>query len=249
MNKISIKNLHKTYGTHQVLDGVSFNANIGEVVILLGRSGSGKSTLLRCLNLLERPDGGQIKIGGFSFDYSTHRKISAKTIVRLRTKVGMVFQQFNLWQHLTIMQNLIIAPVNVFGQSKQKAIANAEKLLAKVGILDKKDRYPAQLSGGQQQRAAIARALMMQPEIMLFDEPTSALDPEMKNEVLSTMQALAKEGMTMVIATHELAFAREVASHVIFLEHGKIIEQGLTKEVLQNPKTTGLQNFLEAVHF
>lgn len=249
MNKISIKNLRKSYGAHQVLDGVSFNAEASEVVILLGRSGSGKSTILRCLNLLEQPSGGEVKISGFNFNYDKNERIPTKTITQLRAKVGMVFQQFNLWLHRTIIENLIIAPVNVFKQNKQEAIVNAEKLLSKVGILDKKNCYPSQLSGGQQQRAAIARALMMQPEVMLFDEPTSALDPEMKNEVLRTMQDLAKEGMTMIVATHELAFAREVASHIIFLENGKIIEQGTTKDMLQNPQTVGLRNFLDAVHF
>lgn len=249
MNKLSVKNLKKAYGTHQVLDGVSFDAKTGDVVILLGRSGSGKSTILRCLNLLELPNGGEVKINGFNFNYDKNERISAKTVTQLRAKVGMVFQQFNLWLHRTIIENLIIAPVNVFKQNKEEAIVNAEKLLTKVGILDKKNCYPSQLSGGQQQRAAIARALMMQPEIMLFDEPTSALDPEMKNEVLRTMQNLAKEGMTMIIATHELAFAREVASYIIFLENGKIIEQGITKNMLQNPQTQGLRNFLDAVHF
>ncbi len=247
-NKLEVINLEKYFGHLQVLKGVSLSAKAGEVIVLLGSSGSGKSTLLRCLNLLEKPNSGEVIIDGIDLKYGKHTAISAKEMRKLRQKVGMVFQQFNLWPHLSILENLITAPVCVLKQTKAQAIAHAKELLAKVGIADKADSYPSQLSGGQQQRAAIARGLMMNPEIMLFDEPTSALDPEMTNEVLKVIKALAAEGMTMLIATHEIGFAKEVATHALFLEQGKIVEQGPAREMLSHPKTERLQQFLQSVH-
>lgn len=248
MSAISVENLHKSFGGQKVLQGISFQAAQGEVVALLGSSGSGKSTLLRCINQLELPDAGRIKLGATVMEFGVGQKpLSQRQIIQMREKVGMVFQQFNLWPHLTILENLIAAPRHVLKLANAKAVARAEALLKKVGILEKQHQYPAQLSGGQQQRVAIARALMMEPEIMLFDEPTSALDPEMVGEVLAVMKALAAEGMTMIVASHELGFAREVASQVIFLEQGKILERGLAAEVFRLPKTERLKQFLEAV--
>ncbi|HXW60680.1 MAG TPA: amino acid ABC transporter ATP-binding protein, partial [Myxococcota bacterium] len=223
MHKLQVSHLYKTFHDHAVLQGVSFSANKGEVVALLGTSGSGKSTLLRCINLLTVPDGGSIQIDGqlLQFNGSAQTELSNKEIAQLRKKVGMVFQQFNLWAHMTVLSNLIEAPIHVLKKTRTVAIDEAKILLAKVGLADKLNQYPSQLSGGQQQRAAIARALMMKPEIMLFDEPTSALDPEMVGEVLAVMQQLASEGMTMIVATHELGFAKRVANQSIFLDAGK----------------------------
>lgn len=249
MNKIAITNLYKKFGTHVVLNKISLSANKGDIIVLLGSSGSGKSTLLRCINLLEKPDGGMIKIDEFAIDHSANKKIAPKLLVALRTKVGMVFQQFNLWQHLTILENLIAAPMLVLKTPKKLAIAHATEILEKVGISQKMHTYPSQLSGGQQQRAAIARTLMMNPEIILFDEPTSALDPEMTNEVLKVIKSLATLGMTMFIATHEIGFAREIATHVVFLENGNIVEQGVANKILNQPKTDRLKQFLEAVKY
>lgn len=248
MNKISVNGLHKSFKHHPVLEGVSFSAKQGDVVTLLGSSGSGKSTLLRCINLLTRPDKGTIEIDQqvMSFGKGHKHRIHSQDIIQLRIKVGMVFQQFNLWSHMTVLENLIEAPTIVLKQPKDQAIAEAEQLLARVGLTNKQHQYPAQLSGGQQQRAAIARALMMKPEIMLFDEPTSALDPEMVSEVLSVMQSLAAEGMTMIIATHELSFARNVATQVIFLDRGVIIEHGPAQSIFNQPQTERFKHFLEA---
>lgn len=249
MNKLQIKNLHKSFHDHTVLQGVSFTANKGDVVALMGSSGSGKSTLLRCINLLTIPDDGIIQIDNqiLRFSEGEQSVLSSKEIVALRKKIGMVFQQFNLWAHMTVLENLIEAPIQVLKQKKQYAIAEAKKLLDKVGLSDKLNRYPGQLSGGQQQRAAIARALMMKPEIMLFDEPTSALDPEMVGEVLNVMQQLAVEGMTMLVATHELGFARRVANQSIFLDGGVIVEQGETEKLFDNPQTPRFRRFLDAM--
>lgn len=248
MSGLSVTHLKKAFGAHEVLSDVSLQAKSGEVIALIGSSGSGKSTLLRCINQLETPDAGVIEIDGERLEFGHgHKAINQAKITAIRTRVGMVFQQFNLWAHLTILENLILAPMYVLKQSKEQAIANAEILLQKVGIIAKQNQYPAQLSGGQQQRAAIARALMMQPEVMLFDEPTSALDPEMVGEVLNVMKGLAAEGMTMLVASHEMGFAREVASQVIFLEAGKILEQGDTQSVFKQPKTERLRKFLESV--
>lgn len=248
MNAITVENLHKSYSGIPILRGVSLQAQQGDVIAILGSSGSGKSTLLRCLNQLEIPDQGVIKIGTDTLHYGAgHKAISQKKVVQIRIQIGMVFQQFNLWAHLTILQNLILAPMHVLHQPKAAVIEQAQQLLQKVGIADKQHQYPAQLSGGQQQRAAIARALMMKPQIMLFDEPTSALDPEMVHEVLQVIQALAAEGMTMLIATHEMGFARHVASRAIFLDQGVILEEGSCETIFSQPKSERLQRFLQAV--
>lgn len=247
--KIIVKNLQKSFNNHAILQGVSFTARQGDVVTLMGSSGSGKSTLLRCLNLLTTPDTGIIQIDNQIFEFSWDRPhpLSVNQITTLRKRIGMVFQQFNLWAHKTVLQNLIAAPIYVLKQSKHIVIAQAEELLRKVGLSDKKNKYPLELSGGQQQRAAIARALMMNPEIMLFDEPTSALDPEMVNEVLNVMQSLATEGMTMLVATHELGFARRVSTKSAFLDKGIILEEGNTQEMFNHPKTQRFQQFLQAM--
>ncbi|WP_304985387.1 amino acid ABC transporter ATP-binding protein [Coxiella-like endosymbiont] len=246
MKKIEVHALKKNY-QEPVLQGVSFSAQSGDVVALLGDSGAGKSTLLRCLNLLEIPDSGRIVINGLQFHFSSKiKKLTRKTLIALRSKVGMVFQQFHLWTHQTILQNLIEAPQQVLKMSKIQTIEKAKLLLDQVGILSKQNEYPARLSGGQQQRAAIARALMMEPEIMLFDEPTSALDPKMITAMRELIQNLAEKGMTIVIATHEIKFAREVAHKTIFLHEGKIGEEGETKEMFDSPKTRIFGNFIES---
>jgi ABC-type histidine transport system ATPase subunit len=249
MNKLEIQNLHKSFQEHMVLQGVSFTANKGDVVALMGSSGSGKSTLLRCINLLTVPDDGIISIDNqvLKFGGNNKSELNSKLKTALRKKIGMVFQQFNLWAHMTVLENLIEAPIHVLHQNKVDTIAEATILLEKVGLQDKTHRYPGQLSGGQQQRAAIARALMMKPEIMLFDEPTSALDPEMVGEVLNVMQQLATDGMTMLVATHELGFARRVANQSIFLDAGKIIEQGDTTTMFSHPQSNRFRRFLEAM--
>ncbi len=249
MYKIHIQGLHKSFKDVPILKGVSFGANQGDVVALMGSSGSGKSTLLRCINLLTTPDYGSIQLDNqlLVFSKDQPHPLSQRAITQLRVKIGMVFQQFNLWAHKTVLQNLIEAPVYVLKHSKSDAIEKANQLLEKVGLGNKANYYPIQLSGGQQQRAAIARALMMQPEIMLFDEPTSSLDPEMVGEVLGVMQSLAEQGMTMLIATHEIGFARRVATQAIFLDQGIIIEHGHAREMFQNPKTARFSRFLEAV--
>lgn len=248
-NKLIVQGIHKSFNTTPILQGVSFSAKKGEVVSLMGSSGSGKSTLLRCINLLTIPNSGVIEIDDQVYAFNSEHPyfLPQKKIRELRIKVGMVFQQFNLWAHMTVLQNLIQAPIYVLKQSNQKAIEEAQILLEKVGLANKQDHYPAQLSGGQQQRAAIARALMMKPGIMLFDEPTSALDPEMVGEVLNVMQALAKDGMTMVVATHELGFARNVSTQAIFLDQGIIVEQGSAHEMFKEPKTMRFKRFLESV--
>lgn len=249
MNKLEIQNLHKSFQDHVVLQGVSFTANKGDVVALMGSSGSGKSTLLRCINLLTVPDDGIICIDNQTLKFGGNDKseLNSKLKIALRKKIGMVFQQFNLWAHMTVLENLIEAPIHVLHKNKADTIAEATILLEKVGLQDKAHRYPAQLSGGQQQRAAIARALMMKPEIMLFDEPTSALDPEMVGEVLNVMQQLATDGMTMLVATHELGFARRVANQSIFLDSGKIVEQGDTTTMFSHPQSNRFRRFLEAM--
>lgn len=249
MPKIQIENLHKSFGANTILRGVSFKAEKGDVIAMMGSSGSGKSTLLRCINLLTVPDSGTIQIDNqlLHFDQENKTKLSNHAIVQLRKKIGMVFQQFNLWAHMTLLQNLIEAPIHVLKQDKAETIAQAEKLLAKVGLSSHLHHYPAQLSGGQQQRGAIARALMMKPDIMLFDEPTSALDPEKVGEVLAVMQQLAAEGMTMIVATHELGFAKRVANRSVFLENGMIIEQGETKTMFAHPQSERFKQFLKAM--
>ena len=238
---IKVKNLHKSFGSLQVLKGIDEHIKKGEKVVVIGPSGSGKSTFLRCLNLLETPTEGEIFIDDEKIN---DPKVDVNHI---REKMGMVFQQFNLFPHLTIMDNIVLAPMKVKKMSRADAEKKAEELLKTVGLYDKKDAYPAQLSGGQQQRIAIARALAMDPEIMLFDEPTSALDPEMVGEVLGVMKKLADDGMTMVVVTHEMGFAREVASRVIFMDQGVIMEQGTPEELFGNPQNDRTKEFLSKV--
>ncbi|MGE5704637.1 MAG: amino acid ABC transporter ATP-binding protein [Clostridia bacterium] len=235
---IKVRDLKKNFGDIQVLKGVNLTVQQGEVVALIGSSGSGKSTLLRCLNRLETITDGQIIIDGIELNQST------KNISMIRREVGMVFQQFNLFPHMTVLENIIEAPIRVLNKSKDEAVKTATELLKKVGLLEKKDTYPRKLSGGQQQRIAIARALAMNPKIMLFDEPTSALDPELVGEVLQVMKDLAKEGMTMLIVTHEMGFAREVGDRLIYMNNGVIEEEGDPKELLSNPKSERLRSFL-----
>ncbi len=238
---IKVKNLHKSFGKSEILCGIDEHVKKGEKVVVIGPSGSGKSTFLRCLNLLETPTEGEI--------YIDDELINAPKIDvnKIREKMGMVFQQFNLFPHLSIMDNIILAPMKVKKMSRADAEKKAKELLNKVGLLDKADAYPAQLSGGQQQRIAIARALAMDPEIMLFDEPTSALDPEMVGEVLGVMKDLADAGMTMVVVTHEMGFAREVASRVLFMDQGIIMEQGKPEELFGNPQNERTKSFLSKV--
>ena len=250
---LRVDNLSKTYQSVKILDKVSLKAEQGSVTALLGQSGSGKSTLLRCINMLTLPDAGEVYLNEKLIKPEQKRngdltRRSEQEIRRLRCRLSMVFQQFNLWPHLTILENIIEAPIHVLKRSKKQVIKEAEALLEKVNLAPKKNAYPSQLSGGQQQRAAIARALAMQPEVLLFDEPTSALDPEMVSEVLTVMQNLAAEGKTMLIATHEIGFARELASHIAFLDKAHIIEQGIAKEVFNAPRTERFQQFLAAVY-
>ncbi len=246
---LSLQNIHKRFGELEVLHGISLQANKGDVISLIGSSGSGKSTLLRCINLLEMPDSGEIEIGGerigLQLDRHGNRVASdAKQVQQLRTRVGMVFQQFNLWSHLTVLQNVVEAPLRVLGMERQEAEQAGMEYLDKVGIADKAGSYPAFLSGGQQQRAAIARALAMRPDVILFDEPTSALDPELVGEVLSVMRKLADEGTTMITVTHEMNFARDVCNHVVYLHQGLIEEAGDPQRVFAQPSSPRLQQFL-----
>ena len=239
--KISVKNLKKNFGSLEVLKDISLEVTEGEVVVLIGPSGSGKSTLLRCLNQLEKATSGQIVIDGF--DVTDKRT----DINKVRENIGMVFQHFNLFNHLNVLRNMTLAPVHLKTLSKEDANNKAMQLLERVGLSDKAGAYPSQLSGGQKQRVAIARALEMNPDIMLFDEPTSALDPEMVGEVLAVMKELARDGMTMIVVTHEIGFAREVASRVIFMEGGYIVEEGTPEEVLDHPKEPRTIDFLSKV--
>lgn len=239
--KIHVTNLKKNFGKLEVLKDINLDVTEGEVVVLLGPSGSGKSTLLRCLNQLETATGGQIIIDGHDVT-DRHTDIN-----KVRENIGMVFQHFNLFNHLTVMDNMTLAPVHLKLAAKEEARQRAEELLRRVGLEDKADAYPSQLSGGQKQRVAIARALAMKPDIMLFDEPTSALDPEMVGEVLAVMRELAREGMTMVVVTHEIGFAREVADRVIFMEGGYIVEQGTPEELILHPKEPRTIDFLSKV--
>ena len=238
---IDVKNLQKAFGDHVVLSGINEHIDKGEKVVIIGPSGSGKSTFLRCLNLLEEPTGGDIIFEGQNIT-------SKQTDINLvRRRMGMVFQQFNLFPHLTVRENIKLAPVKLKVMTDQEADKRAMELLARVGLPDKADSYPIQLSGGQQQRIAIARALAMNPDVMLFDEPTSALDPEMVGEVLEIMKELADEGMTMVVVTHEMGFAREVGTRVLFMDGGNIVEQNEPKEFFSNPKNPRLKDFLSKV--
>lgn len=238
---IKVKNLHKTFGELSVLAGIDEHITQGEVVVVIGPSGSGKSTFLRCLNLLEKPTDGEI----FIDDEQINSKKANVNLIR--QKMGMVFQQFNLFPHLTIIDNITLAPVLLKKMSKEDAVKKGMELLSRVGLADKADAYPNQLSGGQKQRVAIARALAMEPEIMLFDEPTSALDPEMVGEVLDVMKDLAKSGMTMVVVTHEMGFAREVGTRVLFMDQGVIMESGTPDEVFGNPQNERTVKFLSKV--
>ncbi len=239
--KISVKNLKKNFGSLEVLKDINMEVTEGEVVVLIGPSGSGKSTLLRCLNQLEKATSGQIVIDGYDVT-DKHTDIN-----KVRENIGMVFQHFNLFNHLNVLKNMTLAPVHLKTLSKEEAKNKAMQLLERVGLADRAEAYPSQLSGGQKQRVAIARALEMNPDIMLFDEPTSALDPEMVGEVLAVMKELARDGMTMIVVTHEIGFAREVASRVIFMEGGYIIEEGTPEEVLDHPKEPRTIDFLSKV--
>ncbi|MEL0286263.1 MAG: ATP-binding cassette domain-containing protein [Paracoccaceae bacterium] len=247
---ISIEDLHKSYGALEVLNGVSLSAKRGEVVSLIGSSGSGKSTLLRCANLLESPQQGEILFKGEPVRWTgtgtARRPADAAQVLRIRTNLSMVFQQFNLWSHMTILQNVMEAPVSVLGHPKEDTKRAALAYLEKVGIAEKADAYPAHLSGGQQQRAAIARALCMEPEALLFDEPTSALDPELEQEVVQVIKSLAKEGRTMLLVTHDMRLAWDVSDHVVFLHQGLIEEEGAPNEVFGHPKSERLQQFLKS---
>jgi octopine/nopaline transport system ATP-binding protein len=250
---VVVEDLHKKFGDLEVLKGVSLEAREGDVVSMIGASGSGKSTFLRCINFLEMPTKGRITVTGDEVALKPHNDgnlhpSDRRQLERVRTRLGMVFQSFNLWQHLTVMQNVIEAPVHVLGLSKADAMARAEKLLNKVGLYEKRDQYPSFLSGGQQQRAAIARALAMEPKVMLFDEPTSALDPELVGEVLKVIRDLANEGRTMILVTHEMKFARDVSSHVIYLHKGVIEEEGPPKQVFGAPISARCKQFVSGIH-
>ncbi len=249
---IHVENLHKRFGNLHVLKGVSLSARDGEVIAIIGGSGSGKSTLLRCINCLENPTNGIIRVNGeeirLKADSHGHTvPADRRQIERIRSKLGMVFQSFNLWSHMTLIENVVEVPIHVLRVPRAKAIATAEELLERVGLADKRDVYPAFLSGGQQQRAAIARALAIQPRVMLFDEPTSALDPELVGEVLKVIADLAREGRTMVLVTHEMKFAREVATHVVYLYNGLVEEEGPPELLFGAPRSERLKQFLRNV--
>ena len=252
MYKLEVQDLHKRYGSHEVLKGVSLAAKAGDVISIIGSSGSGKSTFLRCINMLEQPHGGKILLNGEELKLVANKDgalkaVDAKQLQRMRSRLSMVFQHFNLWSHMSALENVIEAPVHVLGVPKKEAIEKAEHYLAKVGVAHRKDAYPAHMSGGEQQRVAIARALAMEPEVMLFDEPTSALDPELVGEVLDVMKGLAESGMTMIVVTHEMGFAREVADELVFMDGGVVVESGDPTEVLTNPQRERTKAFLSKV--
>ncbi|MFQ5776003.1 MAG: ABC transporter ATP-binding protein [Kiloniellaceae bacterium] len=243
------EDIHKSFGSLEVLMGVSLTAREGDVIAMLGASGSGKSTFLRCINLLETPDSGRVYVRGELIRMTKARggrvvPADHDQVDRIRARLGMVFQQFNLWSHMTVLQNVVEAPIHVLKVPKAEAMERAKAVLSKVGLDDKLDYYPAHLSGGQQQRAAIARALAMEPDVMLFDEPTSALDPELVGEVLRVIRRLAEEGRTMIVVTHEIGFAREVSTHVVFLHQGRIEEEGPPREVFGGQKSERFRQFL-----
>ena len=250
MEKLNIQNLHKRFGSHEVLKGISMTARAGDVISIIGSSGSGKSTFLRCINCLEKPHLGKISVSGEEIRLVQGKNgelqpADHKQLERMRTRLAMVFQHFNLWGHMTALENVMEAPVHVLGLSKADARDRAIKYLRKVGLDEKaQGKYPAHLSGGQQQRVAIARALAMEPEVMLFDEPTSALDPELVGDVLKVMQALAEEGRTMIVVTHEMGFARNVSNHVVFLHEGRIEEEGTPEQVFNQTRSERLKTFL-----
>jgi len=250
---IRVEDLHKRFGPLEVLRGVSLSAREGDVLSIIGASGSGKSTLLRCVNLLELPSQGRILVSGEEVRLKPGRDgnlapADHRQVERVRSRLGMVFQSFNLWQHMTVLQNVIEAPVHVLKVRKHDAVEKAEALLNRVGLYEKKDQYPAFLSGGQQQRAAIARALAVDPQVMLFDEPTSALDPELVGEVLKVIRSLAEEGRTMLLVTHEMAFAREVSDHVMFLHRGLVEEEGPPSRVFGTPRSERCRQFVNAMN-
>ena len=250
---LSIRNLHKSFAGNEVLKGINLEAHKGDVISIIGASGSGKSTLLRCINLLETPTTGDILVNGELIEMKYDKKrgampVSIKQVERIRSRLAMVFQGFNLWSHLTVLENIIEAPVHVLGVPKNEAIAKAEALLQQVGLYERKNDRPGQLSGGQQQRVAIARALAVEPEVILFDEPTSALDPELVGDVLGVMRDLAEEGRTMLVVTHEMAFARDVSSKVIFLHQGLIEEQGNPNVIFDNPSSERFKSFISTVY-
>ncbi len=250
---LSVRGLKKNFGALQVLKGISLDARKGDVVSILGASGSGKSTFLRCINLLETPDEGEVTVAGETIEMRKLRgggsaPVNGRQVDRIRTRLGMVFQSFNLWSHMTVLQNLIEAPIHVQKRPRAECVAEAEALLAKVGIAEKRHLYPAQLSGGQQQRAAIARALAMRPDVMLFDEPTSALDPELVGEVLRVMRTLADEGRTMLVVTHEMGFARDVSNRVVFLDHGLVCDDGPPAALFGNGSSPRFRQFVSGSH-
>ena len=249
MYKLEVSGIYKKFGDNEVLHGVDLNAKAGDVISIIGSSGSGKSTFLRCINLLESPNQGKIVLNGETLALKAQKtgELHAedrKQLQKFRSKLCMVFQHFNLWPHMTVLDNLKEAPMQVLGVSEAEATARAKKYLEKVGLVNVEERYPVALSGGQQQRVAIARALCMEPEVILFDEPTSALDPELVGEVLKVMKLLAQEGRTMIVVTHEMGFAREVSNHLIFVHKGKVEEQGNPREILANPQSERLKQFL-----
>ncbi|MCB1448126.1 MAG: ABC transporter ATP-binding protein [Rhizobiaceae bacterium] len=250
---IQVVDLHKKFGPLEVLKGVSLTARQGDVIAIIGGSGSGKSTFLRCINMLELPSAGSITIHGetIAMKADGHGGLmpaNRKQVQRIRSQLAMVFQSFNLWQHMTVLQNVIEAPIHVLGVAKDEAVARAETILKRVGLYEKRDVYPGFMSGGQQQRAAIARALAVDPLAMLFDEPTSALDPELVGEVLAVIGDLAKEQRTMVLVTHEMKFARNVASHVVYLRQGVVEEQGPPEQLFDNPQSEHLKRFISSIH-
>jgi histidine transport system ATP-binding protein len=249
--KLFVDDLHKRYGDHEVLKGVSLTANAGDVISVIGSSGSGKSTMLRCINFLEQPNAGRIVVDGEEVRTRPDKRTGAlqvadtKQLQSVRTKLAMVFQHFNLWSHMNVIENVIEAPIHVLGVPRREAEERAREYLEKVGLSPRVEKqYPSHLSGGQQQRVAIARALAMHPDVMLFDEPTSALDPELVGEVLKVMQKLAEEGRTMIVVTHEMGFARNVSNHVMFLHQGRVEEEGHPSDVFDNPKSERLRQFI-----
>jgi ABC-type polar amino acid transport system ATPase subunit len=244
---VSVESLDKHFGELHVLKDVSLGVRFGEVVVIFGRSGSGKSTLLRCMNFLEEPTGGCVEVDGIRLEAGHTTRARREQIRQIRLRAGMVFQEFNLFPHLSVIENVIEGPVTVKGESKAEAASIGEELLAKVGLAEKRDEYPIRLSGGQKQRVAIARALAMRPKIMLFDEPTSALDPELIGEVLAVMRDLAGDGMTMVVVTHEMGFAREVAHRMVFMHEGQLVEEGPPADLIKGARDARTRHFLEAV--
>jgi len=248
-----VRDLHKHFGTHEVLKGINLTASKGDVISIIGSSGSGKSTLLRCINLLEVPTAGEVWVHGELINMKTNRRgerepADRRQVERIRSRLAMVFQSFNLWSHMTVLQNIIEVPIQVLKIPRGEAIDRAEALLHKVGLFERRHYYPGHLSGGQQQRAAIARALAVEPEVMLFDEPTSALDPELVGEVLGVMRGLAEEGRTMLVVTHEMAFARDVSNKVLFLHQGLVEEEGHPKEVFANPSSERFRQFISSIY-